>query len=73
MTGRAATAINFIAFVGAFLMQWGLGLLIDVFLLLGLDDSSSMRGAFAAWLVCQAIAIVWMVMLPRWKLAGQAR
>jgi hypothetical protein len=54
-------------------MQWGLGLLIDVFLLLGLDDSSSMRGAFAAWLVCQAIAIVWMVMLPRWKLAGQAR
>jgi predicted MFS family arabinose efflux permease len=73
MAGRATTAINFIAFVGAFIVQWGIGILIDLLLNFGLDDRSSMRGAFAVWLACQAFAVAWILILPRWKGADRTR
>jgi hypothetical protein len=60
MAGRASTGINFIVFVGAFGMQWGLGLLIDLFSLLGFSAQQSLRGAFLFWAAAQAFALAWM-------------
>lgn len=60
MAGRASTSINFIVFVGAFGMQWGLGLLIDLFGLLNFSAQESLRGAFLFWVAAQAFALAWM-------------
>ena len=60
MAGRANTTINFTAFIGAFAMQWGIGLLIDLFSFLGLSNSSSYRAAFFTWAFTQVFAVFWM-------------
>jgi uncharacterized membrane protein YczE len=41
-----------VIFVGVFVMQWGVGLLIDGFRALGLAEVESFRAALAVLLVC---------------------
>lgn len=65
MAGRATTGINFIVFVGAFGMQWGLGLIVDLLVLFRLSPDNSLRGAFIFWLACQAFALAWLFKRPR--------
>ena len=67
MAGRASTAINFIVFVGAFGMQWGLGLLVDIAVGLGLQTAEGLRIAFMFWCAAQAFALLWF-----WRLPAQA-
>lgn len=64
MTGRASTALNFVVFVGAFVMQWGLGLIVDALRLTGLNDAQSLIGAFMFWLAGQLFALLWFWFLP---------
>ncbi len=59
LAARASTAINFIVFVGAFGLQWGLGLLVDLFAGLGSDPAAALRASFMVWLAAQAIAVAW--------------
>ncbi|GIW30735.1 MAG: MFS transporter [Meiothermus sp.] len=49
LTGRAVTAINFMGFMGVFLLQWGMGVV------LGLSDYST---ALLVWATLIALAIV---------------
>lgn len=56
LAGRANTAFNLLLFVGAFAVQWGIGLLIDVFTAYGATPAGAMRSAFAVCLACQAAA-----------------
>lgn len=65
MAGRASTGINFIVFVGAFGLQWGLGLIIDAVAGMGASGSEAIRAAFVVWLVTQLLAMIWFVKLPR--------
>jgi nitrate/nitrite transporter NarK len=67
MAGRASTAINFIVFVGAFGMQWGLGLLVDIAVGFGLQTAEGLRIAFMFWCAAQAFALLWF-----WRLPAQA-
>lgn len=57
LAGRANTAFNLLLFVGAFAVQWGIGLLIDVFTAYGASPADAMRGAFAICLACQAVSL----------------
>jgi len=50
--GRALSAYNLMIFAGVFTMQWGIGLLIDVFAALGLAQVASFQAAMGVFLCC---------------------
>lgn len=50
MAGRALSAFNLVIFAGIFVVQWGLGLLIDAFMALGWAEVAAFRGAMAVFL-----------------------
>jgi predicted MFS family arabinose efflux permease len=50
MAGRALSAYNLVIFAGIFVVQWGLGLLIDAFQALGWAEVAAFRGAMAVYL-----------------------
>ena len=61
LSGRIKTTYNLTSFVGAFAFQWGIGLLIDWQRAQGLGNSIAHRNAFIVVLVCQVLAIVWLL------------
>ena len=52
LAGRALTAYNLVIFIGVFVVQWGIGLLIDTFAAMGLSSVRSFQGAMAVFLCC---------------------
>jgi len=50
IAGRALSAYNLVIFLGVFVVQWGIGLLVDGFRALGLDEVSCFRAALAVFL-----------------------
>lgn len=50
LAGRALSAYNLVVFAGVFVMQWGIGLLVDGFLALGMTVAQAFQGAMAAYL-----------------------
>ncbi len=64
LTGRVNTAFNLMVFVGAFALQWGIGVLID---LLGarLGMPAAHRGVFYAIALLQALSLGWFLLRGR--------
>lgn len=56
LAGRALTAFNLVIFGGVFVLQWGIGLLIDAFGAVGLTEVTSFRAAMAVFLVCSVMS-----------------
>jgi hypothetical protein len=52
LAGRALSAFNLAIFMGVFVVQWGVGLLIDGFTLLGLSRIAAFQSAMAVFLLC---------------------
>lgn len=52
MAGRALSAFNLVIFCGVFIVQWGIGLLIDGFKSLGMTEILSYQGAMGAYGLC---------------------
>lgn len=52
LAGRALSAYNLMIFAGVFTVQWGIGLLIDVFAAFGLARVASFQAAMAVFLCC---------------------
>ena len=52
LAGRALSAYNLGIFAGVFVVQWGIGLLIDGFASSGLSQSMSFQAAMAVYLCC---------------------
>jgi predicted MFS family arabinose efflux permease len=50
LAGRALSAYNLVIFLGVFVMQWGIGLLIDAFGAAGLDVVGAFRAAMGVFL-----------------------
>jgi MFS family permease len=50
--GRALAAYNLVIFVGVFVVQWGIGLVIDAFKVMGLDTIAAFRAAMGVFLTC---------------------
>ncbi len=55
MAGRALTAYNLVIFMGVFIMQWSIGLGIDLFRWLGMSEVQAYTATFCVfWLSCVA-------------------
>lgn len=52
VAGRGLSAYNLVIFAGVFILQWGIGLLIDGFVALGLAEIASFKAAMAVFLAC---------------------
>ncbi len=61
LSGRVNTALNLLVFVGAFLLQWGIGAAVDAFVLSGLARADAFKATFSALLAAQAVAFVWFL------------
>jgi MFS family permease len=72
LSGRANTALNLAAFVGAFSIQWGFGGLVDLLQAHGLALREAYRWSFIALLGLQAISTLWF-RFARTRLAQPAR
>jgi len=59
LAGRALSAFNLVMFLGVFVMQWGVGLLIDVFKLFGRTEVQAFQGALAVYLACVIASYVY--------------
>jgi hypothetical protein len=64
MAGRANSAYNLTIFVSAFVFQWGLGLLIDLFQAWGAAPDMAMRYAFGLSLALQAVSLAVFALHP---------
>lgn len=65
LAGRALSAYNLVIFGGVFIVQWGIGLLIDGFAALGLGQVDSHRAAFAVFLACSAASYAYFLLAKR--------
>jgi len=52
LAGRALSAYNLVIFAGVFVVQWGIGLLIDAFKATGLAEVASFQAAMSVFLCC---------------------
>lgn len=65
IAGRVNTAMNLLVFVGAFLLQWGIGVVIDHW---SAGDEFSVVGyrvAFSTLVTLQALALLWYLLFRR--------
>ncbi len=62
LAGRALSAYNLVIFVGVFVVQWGIGLLVDGFLAAGLTVVGSFRAAMAVFLACIMLSYAYFVL-----------
>jgi MFS family permease len=70
LVGRANSAFNLTLFVGAFSVQWGIGLLVDLFVSYGWQSAAAMRMAVACYLFVQIFAL-WRFM-RQWSIEAPA-
>jgi predicted MFS family arabinose efflux permease len=63
--GRALSAFNLLIFGGVFCVQWGIGLAIDGFALLGFTRAASFQGAVGALGACSTAAYLWFMWRQR--------
>lgn len=61
LTGRVNTALNLGAFVGAFSLQWGIGVAIDALQAHGLPPRDAFRWAFGGLTLLQGLSWLWFV------------
>ena len=64
LAGRALSAYNLVVFAGVFVVQWGIGLLIDLFASAGLDQVASFRAALSVFLACCVMSYVYFLWAP---------
>ncbi len=62
VAGRGLSAFNLVIFAGVFVMQWGIGLLIDAFRAAGMGEVASFRSAMAVFLGCSVISYGYFVL-----------
>ncbi len=65
LSGRANTALNLGNFVGAFVLQWGLGIGVDALRATGWRTAEAYRVTFWLLLASQAVAVAWMFVAGR--------
>ncbi len=59
VAGRVLTTFNLVMFVGAFLLQWGIGLVVDLFQSFGMLRASALASAFTIMAVLQFASLAW--------------
>ena len=64
LAGRALSAYNLVIFSGVFIIQWGIGLLIDGLRALGWAEVAAFQGALGVFLVCCIGSYVHFLLSP---------
>lgn len=67
--GKALSAFNLVVFLGVFVMQWGIGLLIDALMGAGVAEGTSFQWAFGGFAGACAASYLWF--LRRANTSGQ--
>lgn len=62
LSGRVNTALNLMAFIGAFSIQWGMGAVIDAFGARGLAPAQAFESTLSLLLVLQTLAFLWFLL-----------
>ncbi|AWB34185.1 MFS transporter [Orrella marina] len=57
VAGRVLTTFNLVMFTGAFAVQWGIGLIVDGFIWIGLIRADAIWSAFALLLLAQVLSL----------------
>jgi len=61
LAGRALSAFNLVIFSGVFVVQWGIGLLVDAFQRAGWSVAASFQAAFVVYLLCCVLAYLYFL------------
>jgi predicted MFS family arabinose efflux permease len=61
LAGRALSAYNLVIFLGVFVVQWGIGLLVDAFRGAGWAEVSAFRAAFGIFLATCVLSYAWFL------------
>jgi LytS/YehU family sensor histidine kinase len=72
LAGRALSAYNLVIFAGVFAVQWGIGLLIDLFKVQGLGTVDAFRAAFTVFFMCSLAGYLRFVLDNRSTQSAQA-
>ena len=64
-SGRVSTTYNLTLFIGAFIVQWGIGYLIDIGIEAGWSKASAFDLALGIYLVVQVIGYIWFLISPK--------
>ena len=65
MAGRALSAYNLAIFSGVFLLQWGIGALVDALRGAGLESANAYRTAIGAFWLLALVSYAWFLAAPR--------
>lgn len=65
LAGRALSGYNLVIFSGVFVVQWGIGLLVDGFAAAGLDTIDAFRAAMSVFLACSAASYGYFMLANR--------
>lgn len=60
LSGRVNTTYNLMGFIGAFVFQWGIGILIDLQRAAGFSVGDAHRHALLVVPACQIVALLWL-------------
>ncbi|MEZ7847761.1 MAG: MFS transporter [Polaromonas sp.] len=61
LVGRALSALNLMIFSGVFVVQWGVGLLVDALQAIGLTEIASFQAAMSVFLCCSIASYAWFL------------
>ena len=74
LVGRANTALNLLVFAGAFLAQWGIGAVINLWPVTnGTYDPRGYTAAFGLCFALQGLSLAWFLLVERMGAAGRNR
>lgn len=62
---RALAGYNLVIFSGVFVVQWGIGLLIDAFAAAGVSSANAFRAAMTVFLACSVEAYGYFLLANR--------
>ena len=65
-SGRVSTTYNLTLFIGAFIVQWGIGHMLDLGIALGWNKTSAYDLALAVFLAIQILGFIWFLIAPRY-------
>ena len=62
LAGKSLTSFNLLIFVGTFIMQWGIGLIIDFCLYLGKEEVQSFKISFTVYLIICIFSYLYFIL-----------
>jgi predicted MFS family arabinose efflux permease len=65
-SGRVSTTYNLTLFIGAFIVQWGIGHMLDLGIALSWNKTSAYDLALAVFLAIQILGFIWFLIAPHY-------